>query len=586
MINNTKQPDILPASCTILIVDDSATDRYTYRRYLETTERFEAQIWDCDSATAALDLCEQTCPNLILLDYLMPELDGIQFLQELAERVEIVPPTIMLTGQGNEIVAVEAMKYGAIDYLIKSQLTPLKLASAIVNALSIQKLQAQIDRQHQQQNLLARIAVKIGQSIELSEVLQASVQGCRELLDCDRVAVYKLQPDLSGTIVAEAVLPQWTSSLGKQIEEGCFDNLTAHPVSKYLNGHNFIVADIDTAALLPCYVSMLKEFQVRSLVIVPILFREISPRASEPILWGLLIVHHCRSSRTWAASEIDLVNELSIQMAVAIQQAELVSDLQASLTHQQAIEQQLRDRVLEIEQTNLRLSVATNLLEKRNQELDEFACIASHDLQAPLRGIANLTNWLSQDLGDTLPEENQQQIDLIQLRILQMNALIKGLLQYARVGRTNVESTNVNLSDLLAETISTIDRSPEFEINFPTDLPDFNTQSLQLNQVFTNLISNAVKYHDRPNGKIDILATERKHSWQFTVIDDGPGIAPEYHQKIFGIFQTLPGQTDNKGTGVGLAIVQKIVESRGGSVWVDSALGKGSAFSFTWISNP
>jgi CheY-like chemotaxis protein len=149
MLSNTKQParsdEILPISCTILIVDDSETDRYTYRRYLEATDRFEAQVWDCDSATAALDLCEQTCPNLILLDYLMPELDGIQFLQELAERVEVVPPTIMLTGQGNEIVAVEAMKHGAIDYLIKSQLTPLKLASAIVNALSIQKLQAQID---------------------------------------------------------------------------------------------------------------------------------------------------------------------------------------------------------------------------------------------------------------------------------------------------------------------------------------------------------------------------------------------------------------------------------------------------------
>jgi signal transduction histidine kinase len=471
--------------------------------------------------------------------------------------VEVVPPTIMLTGQGNEIVAVEAMKHGAIDYLIKSQLTPLKLANAITNALSIQKLQAQIDRQYQQQILLARIVVKIGQAVELSEVLQSAVQGCRELLDCDRVAVYKLNPDLSGTIVAEAVLPQWTSSLGQQIEEGCFDDLTAHPISKYLAGRSFIVADIDTADLLPCYVAMLKEFQVRSLVIVPILFREISPLlSSDPVVWGLLIVHHCRSIRTWVANEINLVNELSSQMAVAIQQAELVSDLQASLTQQQEVEQQLRDRVLEIEQTNLQLSVATNLLEKRNQELDEFACIASHDLQAPLRGIANLTNWLSQDLEGTLPQENQQQIDLIQMRILQMNALIKGLLQYARVGRENIESTKIDLSNLLAEVISTIEHSPEFEINFPTELPNLNTQSLHLKQVFANLISNAVKYHDRPNGKIDILATEHEHSWQFTVIDDGPGIAPEHHQKIFGIFQTLAGQEDNKGTGVGLALAK------------------------------
>jgi GAF domain-containing protein len=157
-------------------------------------------------------------------------------------------------------------------------------------------------RQYQQQNLLARIVVKIGQAVELPEVLQAAVQGCRELLDCDsplerlrqRVAVYKLQPDLSGTIVAEAVLPQWTSSLGQQIEEGCFDDRTAHPVSKYLTGRSFIVSDLDTADLLPCYVAMLKEFQVRSLVIVPILYREISPLSSYPIVWGLLIVHHCR----------------------------------------------------------------------------------------------------------------------------------------------------------------------------------------------------------------------------------------------------------------------------------------------------
>jgi signal transduction histidine kinase len=343
---------------------------------------------------------------------------------------------------------------------------------------------------------------------------------------------------------------------------------------------------------LPCYVARLKQFQVRSLMIVPILFRAISPRLSEPSVWGLLIVHHCRSIRTWLASEIDLVNELSIQVAVAIQQAELVRDLQASLTHQQAIEQQLRDRVLEIEQTNLRLFAATNLLEKRNQELDNFACIASHDLQAPLRGIANLTDWLSKDLAGTLPEQNQQQIDLIQKRVFQMDTLIKGLLQYARVGREHIAPTNVDLSNLLAEVLLTIEHSPGFEINFPSDLPNFNTQSLHLKQVFANLISN--KYHDRPNGKIDILAilvprgsaNEREHVWQFTVIDDGPGIAPEHHQKIFEIFQTLKGQEDRKGTGVGLAIVQKIVESRGGSVWVDSDLGKGSAFSFTWVFTP
>ncbi len=573
------------ANCAILIVDDSETDRATYRRYLEA-HQIGCQIWDCESAAAALDLCEQHRPSLILLDYFMPDTDGLEFLQELAERIETVPPTIMLTGQGSETVAVEAMKHGTRDYLVKGQLTPLKLVNAVTRVLTEHKLQAQLDRQHQQKLLLSSIQLQIGQSIELPVILQAAVSGCRQLLDGDRVTIYRLQPDLSGYIIAESVLPQWSSLLGQQIEENCFEDCTVHPLVRYLDGHNFIVADINTTNLSACYLEMLNRFQVRALMVVPILVREVSPLVSKTGVWGLLIVHQCRSIRTWVASEIDLVYELSIQMAIAIQQAELVSNLQANLAQQQQIEQQLRDRVIEIEQTNLRLAIATNLLEKRNQELDEFACIASHDLQAPLRGIANLTDWLSNDLEGKLPPENQQQIDLIQLRVTQMNTLIQGLLQYARVGREDIKATTVNLSQIISEAIETIDPPASFEIVFPNDLPDIQTQSLLLKQVFANLLGNAIKYQARTNGKVEVLAIEREDLWEFTIVDDGPGIAPEHHKKIFGIFQTVKGKDDRQGSGVGLAIVQKIVESRGGSVWVKSALGQGSAFSFTWIKSP
>jgi signal transduction histidine kinase/CheY-like chemotaxis protein len=588
MIESTKKPDptneIEHSNCAILIVDDSETDRVTYRRYLEASNIFSCNIWDCETAEAALAICEQHCPSVILLDYLLPGTDGLEFLHELVERVETLPAVIMLTGQGNEMVAVEAMKHGARDYLVKGKLTPLKLVKAISSALTEQRLQAQIARQSQQQQLLASIRLKIGGSIELSQVLQAAVDGCRQLLDCDRASIYKLNPNLSGRIVAESVLSQWSSSLGQQIEEDCF-NGAAHPIAKYLNGHKFIVADVDSAELSACYVSMLKGFEVRALVVVPILFREVASPASIPSVWGLLIVHQCRSVRTWAADEIELVHQLSIQIAVALQQAELIANLQATLAQQQEIEQQLRDRVIEIEQTNIRLSVATRLLEKRNQELDEFACIASHDLQAPLRGIANLTDWLSNDLAGNLPPENQEQIDLIQAKVLQMDILIKGLLHYSRVGRENVEPTEIALGQTIAEAIEIVAPNPNFQVHFPVDLPALKTQTLLLRQVFASLISNAVRYHDLDRGKIEILAVEREYLWEFSVVDDGPGIAFEHHKKIFGIFQTISGHNEQKGTGVGLAIVQKIVESRGGSIWVDST-GRGSAFSFTWIKTP
>jgi signal transduction histidine kinase/CheY-like chemotaxis protein len=568
-------------SCTILIVDDAQTDRVTYRRYLEASSTFGCNTIEFALGEDALAWCETNSPDLILLDYLLPDTDGLEFLEDLTAQMGTLPPVVMLTGQGSEAVAVEAMKHGARDYLVKGHLTAQRLLNSVTNALTEQRLQAQIARQKRQRQLVASIMLQIGHSIELSAILQAVVDGARELLDCDRMMVYKLHPDLSGTIVAESVLPQWLSVLGRKFEENCFQGEHSSAIANYLEGHQTIVANIHTADLTPCYVAMLAQFQVEALLVVPILCRDVSP-ANAPRVWGLAIAHNCKKPRVWQPDEQNLLAEISVQMAIAIQQAELIIDLRHTLAQHQAVEQQLRDRVVEIEQTNLRLSVATNLLEKRNQELDEFACIASHDLQAPLRGIANLADWLSKDLDGQLPAENQQQIDLIQSRVLHMSALINGLLQYARVGREQVDAMTVNVSKIVAEVVETIEPPPAFHVKFAENMPTLRTQVLLLKQVFANLIDNAIKYHDRPNGSIEILATERDYFWQFTVVDDGPGIAPEHHKKIFGIFQTLRGRDDNKGSGVGLAIVQKIVESQGGVVWVDSDLGRGSAFSFTW----
>jgi signal transduction histidine kinase len=344
------------------------------------------------------------------------------------------------------------------------------------------------------------------------------------------------------------------------------------------------VANIESANLTACHLQMLQQFQVKAILVVPILVRDISP-PSEPKVWGLLIAHHCQKTHQWQPEELTLLDQLSMQIAIAIQQAELVSDLQSSIIEHQAIEQQLRDQVIEIEQVNLRLDRSTHLLEDRNQELDDFSHIASHDLQAPLRGISNLAEWLVSDLGGKLPIENQQQLELIQSRVLQMNALINGLLQYARVGRENIDSSSVNLSQLIAEVVDLLDPPTEFQIQFPLDLPSINTQTLLLNQVLSNLIGNAIKYRNAPNGKVEILVADREDCCQFTIVDNGQGIAPADHKKIFSIFQTLVNREDLKGTGIGLTIVKKIVESRGGSVWVESELGKGSTFSFTWPKN-
>jgi signal transduction histidine kinase/CheY-like chemotaxis protein len=571
----------MDSSCLILIVDDSEVDRFTYRRYLESAPHLNCQILACESAEDALQICDREHPDIVLLDYLLPGVDGLELLEDLTARSQRLPIVIMLTGQGNEAVAVAAMKQGARDYLVKSQLTAQKLINTITHALTTQKLQTQIDRQQQQRQLLMSVALNISHTAELAAILQEAVAGVREILECDRAMVYRLNPNLSGTIVAESVLPQYSAALGCRLEENCFQGKDSYPIQKYLNGHKMAIANIASANLPACYVQMLQEFQVKAILVVPILFQGISPGCGTRV-WGLLIAHHCQRVHEWQSDELALQGELSTQMAIAIQQAELVADLQATVAQQQSAEYQLRDRVAEIEQSNARLSQATGLLEERNQALDEFSHIASHDLKAPLRGISNLADWLVKDLAGQLPPENQHQLELIQSRVLQMNALINGLLQYALVGREQIDSVPVNISQLLVEVVDLLAPPAEFQIQFSADLPTIETPVLLLKQVLSNLIGNAITYHPRRDGRVEIKMLKQGSGWQFTVSDDGSGIAPENQQKIFGIFQTLIGRDDIKGTGIGLAIVKKIVESRGGKVWVESDLGKGTAFSFTW----
>jgi signal transduction histidine kinase/CheY-like chemotaxis protein len=572
----------MSVSPVVLIVDDSETDRETYSRYLMSARNFDCQIVDRESAESALQLCKREYPDIILLDYLLPDADGLEFLRELRELRGSLPIVIMLTGQGNESVAVEAMKYGVKDYLIKGELTHEKLITAITNALNTQQLQGQIAQQQQQQALLSSISLKISHSIELSVILQAAVEGVGNLLGSDRAVVYQFHPDRSGTIVAESTLPKWQPSIGRQLEGRYFQNDSTE-MDQYLHGHKTVLENIETANLPAYYIQMLQEFQVKAVLAVPILFR--MPPAGEVTLWGLLIAHHCETTHKWRSEEINLLDELAMQMGIAIQQAELVADLKATVEQQRETQQQLRDRVVEIEQSNLHLSQATGRLEQRNQALDDFSHIASHDLQAPLRGISNLAEWLINDLEGQLPAENQHQLELIQSRVLQMTTLINGLLQYALVGREHIDAVNVNLSHLIAEVVDLLAPPSHLSISFASDLPTIKTQVLLLKQVLSNLIGNAIKYHDAPidiQGRIKILVADEDTAWCFSVIDDGPGIAPENQQKIFGIFQTLVGRDDMKGMGIGLAVIKKIVESRGGTVAVESTIGQGCTFSFTW----
>ncbi len=230
-----------------------------------------------------------------------------------------------------------------------------------------------------------------------------------------------------------------------------------------------------------------------------------------------------------------------------------------------------------------RVAERTAESERHVKELEQFAYVTSHDLKAPLRGIANLAAWLEEDLQGKLTDDTREQLQLLRDRVQRMNALIEGLLKYSRIGRTGVSLETVDVAELLAEVIDSLSPPPGFVVDVAPDMPTLHTDRLQLSQVFSNLIGNAIKHCRGEEGHVWVTAGEtREGGYEFTVADNGPGIAPEYHGKVFQMFQTLQTTDFGSNTGIGLALVRKIVQEHGGSITLDSAEGRGARFRFTW----
>ncbi len=223
----------------------------------------------------------------------------------------------------------------------------------------------------------------------------------------------------------------------------------------------------------------------------------------------------------------------------------------------------------------------TEALKRSNQDLEQFAYVASHDLKAPLRGIASLVDWISSDYTDKLDDNGKEQLGLLAKRVRRMHDLIDGILQYSKVQRTKEEKTSVNFNELVKEVIDSMAVPEHIEVKIEGPLPTLLTPRIQMEQLFQNLLSNAVKFIDKPRGLIRINGTEEGDHWRFSIADNGPGIDSKYYEKIFQIFQTLASREETESTGVGLAIVKKIVENNGGKVWVESQVGSGTTFLFT-----
>jgi signal transduction histidine kinase len=231
------------------------------------------------------------------------------------------------------------------------------------------------------------------------------------------------------------------------------------------------------------------------------------------------------------------------------------------------------------------LSANISLLKEKNEELDQFAHIVSHDLKGPLRGIDNVVSWIEEDHKQELSPKLHEYIHLIKGRVIRAENLIQGILAYARIDKEEVTKEEVDVNELLAEVEDSLSPDGNVQVSIRGKLPTLFTEKILLFQVFLNLVSNAIKYNDKPQVEVRVYHEDRGDKYEFFVEDNGPGIPEQYHKRIFVIFQTLRDRDTFESTGVGLAIVKKILDKRNETVRLRSRPGAGSTFSFTWGKN-
>jgi PAS domain S-box-containing protein len=228
----------------------------------------------------------------------------------------------------------------------------------------------------------------------------------------------------------------------------------------------------------------------------------------------------------------------------------------------------------------------TEELQQTNRELTSLVYAVTHDLKAPLRGMSRLADWLAEDHAAALGAEGGALIVKLQARVRQLHALIDGILAYSRIGRTSEPNLPVDLNVVISEISRLIDPPAAFSIRVPESLPTVSGVPHQLHQLFQNLIENAMKFMDKPQGWVHVSCRRHGPAWEFSVADNGPGIPERFHSKVFDLFQRLETRPDRNGTGIGLTLVKRIVETRGGIIAIASEEGHGTTFRFTWPDQP
>lgn len=531
----------------ILIVDDSKADRRLYRRSLEQDIYRGYSIHEAAYAEQGIALCQQDCFDAILLDFQLPDMDGLQVLDVIKSQH---PQTavIMLTGHGSEQIAVQAMKRGAYDYLIKDQLSQDVLLRTVRSVINQMQLQRQLQSTQQQRKVINQLALNIRGSLVLEETLKTTVEEVQQQLTCDRVLVYRFAPDMSGTIIAEAVHTSCREALGTTVRDSYFQD---QGTEEYCQGRIQRVDDVYRANLDPCHLELLEQFDVKAILVTPILLQQ--PNVGSPELWGLLVAHHCTCGRVWLEDEVMLLEALSVHIAIAIQHAQL------------------------LEKTQIALEQAQSLSAFKSKILTTI----SHEYNNPLTAIQTAAETLRIHATSLTLKHRKRYLAIIEHKAKHLSTLVRDMLlaNQAELDKLELCLVDINLdtllSKLIAESQSVGEQKQTISLKTSGDLDNFKGDLGLLQQIFNNLLSNAIKYSP-DDGNIQLIVIGEPQRITIHVHDNGIGIPEKDQPYLFEVFRRGSNVGTTSGTGLGLNIVKSAVELHGGSISITTKLDNGT----------
>ena len=548
--------DGVAAAKLLMTVGGSPKERTNYRQHLGKDTQYTYSITAVETLEKAAGHCQNKHVDLILLDLPDPVGAYQTLLGELTAQHLTIPPVVVLAADGDEGLAVEVMKLGAYVYLPKGQLTAQVLQMAVRSAVERAQLQQKLETSRERQRLIATTALRIRHSLNLERILETAVAQVRRLLAVDRAIVARIEDcdERQCQVVAESVGDGWPTMLGDRLRFPAIDS----DGGRY-NWQKWqqVQDDIAAAKAVPKSSALLKKYAVKARMALPIAIGA-SQDTTGQSLWGLLVVHQCESKRDWHEEEIEALRQLSVQLAIAIQQSQLLDQTRTSLQKEKDL-------------NSLKTQIISTI---------------SHEYRTPLTAILTSASTLTEHAGTLNRDMQLRCLNIIEQRARHLAYLVDDMVFASQLDRVKeafqpcLLDAEQFFSELINERKVAANHSHELILNLEGETEGFCGDRSVLKQVFGNLLSNAIKYS--PNGgKIEIAVLGNAHDLQVTISDEGIGIPASELEGLFQEFHRGSNVGTISGTGLGLSIAKSCLELHGGQISITSHEAAGTQVTVT-----